>query len=391
MPEIAESEDGESNNGENLSQTPSKSSNKSRKRTTNRRRGRAILVVLVLLALALVGGYWWVNSPPSATHRLQIVIIPRGTHTTGIGRLLEREGVIRSAYAFIVQTKLTRTGSVRAGRYRFYTDMGLREVIDTLARGPQKQGGEQTVTIPEGYTLRQIADLLETKGVTDGKAFYKLATDARTIRDLRIAAPWFQSLQRQKPALKTLEGYLFPDTYEFQPHITPLKALETLVTNFGNRFVRPYQQDVDTGPQGQTHNLHEIVTIASLIEREAEIEADRARIAGVIENRLQRHQKLQIDATVLYALGHHKNRLLYKDLKVRSPYNTYAHAGLPPGPIANPGLPSLIAALHPEKHDYLYYVARPTGAHIFTRTPAEHAAAIKQVLAERKRNNRSDQ
>ena len=177
----------------------------------------------------------------------------------------------------------------------------------------------------------------------------------------------------------TLEGYLYPDTYEFPPHVTANQVLLEMLLNFGKRFARPYQRDLASAP----HTLHEIVTIASLIEREARVPGDRPRIAGVIENRLRAKMPLEIDATVLYALGHHKQRVTFKDLTVRSPYNTYRHKGLPPGPIANPGLDSLLAALHPEPNAYFFYVARPDGSHLFTRTPGEHEAAKREVRRER--------
>ena len=153
-----------------------------------------------------------------------------------------------------------------------------------------------------------------------------------------------------------------------------------MVLNFSRRFARPKEQEISAGG----HSLHEIVTLASLIEREARIPTDRPRIAGVLENRLKKGMKLEIDATVLYALGYHKDRVYYKDLEVDSPYNTYRNVGLPPGPIASPGLASLDAALHPEANDYLYYVAQPNGAHLFARTGAEHAANVRKARAEQK-------
>lgn len=153
-----------------------------------------------------------------------------------------------------------------------------------------------------------------------------------------------------------------------------------MLTNFSARFARPNQAAIASSG----HTLHELVTTASLIECEAKAPQDRPRIGGVIENRLRKKMRLEIDATVLYALGHHKDRVLFKDLTVDSPYNTYRHRGLPPGPIASPGLPSLEAALHPEQNDFFYYVARPDGTHIFTRTIQQHHAAIQQVRDERK-------
>ena len=151
-----------------------------------------------------------------------------------------------------------------------------------------------------------------------------------------------------------------------------------MVLNFSRRFSRPYQHQI----AARGSSLHKIVTIASLIEREAKTQEDRPRIAGVLENRLKKGMKLEIDATVLYALGHHKHRVFFKDLLVDSPYNTYRHAGLPPGPIASPGARSLEAALAPEKNDYYYYVARPNGSHYFTRTGKEHEAAVRQARSE---------
>jgi UPF0755 protein len=160
-----------------------------------------------------------------------------------------------------------------------------------------------------------------------------------------------------------------------------LQVIDTMLSNFSTRFARPYR--VEVGRSGR--DLHAIVTIASLIEREAKVPQDRARIAGVLDNRLRRGMRLEVDATLDYAYGYHKTRVLYKDLEVASPYNTYRHKGLPPGPIANPGLAALQAALHPERNAFLYYVARPDGAHIFSRTPDEHAAAKRQARLERRR------
>jgi UPF0755 protein len=339
------------------------------------RRVRALLFALVGISVVLLAVWQWITAPPSGSHQAIAVDIPHGTRSPDIGSLLEAKGVIRSAYAFVLQTRLDGAGNeLKAGRYTLSGDMPLQQVIDSLKRGPAQDDEGIHVTIPEGYTLKQIAALMDERGVTDGGELYRLATDATAIADLQadFALP-----------KTTLEGYLFPDTYTFKSRTSPAKVLESLLANFGTRFARPYSQEI--GASGRS--LHDVVTIASLIEREARVPEDRARIAGVIDNRLKRHMRLEIDATVLYALGFHKSRVLYKDLNVKSPYNTYRHAGLPPGPIANPGLPCLLAALHPEQHDFVYYVARPNGAHIFSRTASEHALAIRQARAERKQQS----
>ena len=339
------------------------------------RRLRVLLFALGIAGIALVLGWQWLTSSPSRTHQAVTVDIPHGTRSPAIGSLLESKGVIRSAYAFILQARMDGAGNeLKAGRYTLTDDMPLEQVVDTLKKGPSQVDEGVHVTIPEGFTLKQIADLMDERGVTDGAELRRLATNAAAIADLQSDFPLPKT---------TLEGYLFPDTYTFKPRTPPAKVLESLLANFGARFARPYSQEISASGR----NLHDVVTIASLIEREARVPLDRARIAGVIDNRIKRKMRLEIDATILYALGVHKSRVLYKDLAVRSPYNTYRHAGLPPGPIANPGLPCLLAALHPEQHDFIYYVARPNGSHIFTRTAREHALAIRQVRAERKQQN----
>jgi len=294
-----------------------------------------------------------------------------------IGRALQREGVVRNAYAFAMTAKVDgKASELKAGHYRFSGELALDRVIDRLVEGPNDLDADRTrVTIPEGFTIAQIDRLFAEKGVMDAGQFQKFATDPTAIAGLNTDF----TLPRA-----SLEGYLFPDTYGFLPHSSPTQIVEQMLVNFGRRFYRPYQSEIDTAPGG----LAALVIKASLIEREAREEADRPRIAGVLENRLRKHTKLQIDATVLYGIEH-KSRIMDKDLKRKSPYNTYLHAGLPPGPIANPGISSLLAALHPEKNDYLFYVARPSGFHIFTRTFAEHEAAVRQARDEWKGSSKT--
>ena len=297
--------------------------------------------------------------------------IPARSSVQATGEKLQQEGVIRSAFAFRLWAKWRGEGAkFKAGRYDLSSNMTLAEIGRQLDAGPQETGIR--VTIPEGYTLRQIADLLQEKKLCDAETFLHDATDTNFIEHLRADFPLPKN---------TLEGYLYPSTYHFEPG-TPVKTLvETMLMNFSTRYARPYQQIITQSGR----DLHSLVTIASLIEREARVPEDRARIAGVIENRLKRGMKLQIDATVQYALGFHRDKVYFKDLKINSPYNTYRHKGLPPGPIASPGLPSLDAAAKPEPNDFLYYVARPNGSHIFTRTAAEHEAAKQQAREEWRR------
>lgn len=320
----------------------------------------------VLLALASVW-VWWQSTPPSNSTRSVLVRIPSGVGAAGTARRLAAAGVIRNATVFLWYARLHgEAGRFRAGDYRLSPSLTAGEIIARLRRGGH-DNDDHTLTVPEGWTLKQIAAALSRKGIVrDSTAFLALVSEPNP----PLRAPF--------PLPKTgLEGYLFPDTYQFLPNAGPRKVAQAMLDRFTAAFYDRHRAEIEQSG----HTLHEIVTIASLIEREAETEPDRPRIAGVIENRLRRSMKLDIDATVLYALGRHKDRVLYKDLEVDSPYNTYRHKGLPPGPIASPGLPSLEAALHPEKHDFLFYVASPDGSHVFTRSEPEHNAAVARMRA----------
>lgn len=317
-----------------------------------------------MVVVAFIAGFLHSLSPASSKPRYTRVEIAPDMGTLGIGQALQSKGIIRNAWSFLVYAKIKGySRRLEAGAYLLSPSMSTPGIVRVIAQG--KTDNAIKVTIPEGFTLRQIAQTLYHKGViSDPQAFLKFAHSANT----GLVAPF--------PLPKVgLEGYLYPETYYFLPKSHYKKVAQVMLNTFIREFYNPYHEDISQS----NHNLNQIVTIASLIEREAEVEKDRPLIAGVIENRLHKGMYLDIDASVLYALGVHKNRVLFKDLKVRSPYNTYLHKGLPPGPIASPGLPSLLAALHPDHHDYYYYVAAPDGTHIFTKTMAEHLAAIKRV------------
>jgi UPF0755 protein len=338
------------------------------------RRNFIRLGCLFLPLLFVGGGALWVRhqlGPVSRSHRQVTVLIPPGTGAAQASSLLQKRGVIHSARVFLWYARWRGDASrIKAGEYHLSPDMTAAQILDRLMRGGS-DADDRTVTIPEGFTLAQIADALYEKGViADRKAFLRIVRS----RKPPLNAPF--------PLPKVgLEGYLYPETYRFLPRSKPQGVAQAMLDAFTKEFYEPNREAV----AGSGYSLHEIVTIASLIEREAEVPQDRARVAGVIVNRLKKKMRLDIDATVLYALGHHKDRVLYKDLQVNSPYNTYRRAGLPPGPIASPGKASLEAALNPERHDYLYYVAAPDGSHVFTRTYAEHAKAVAQMRALRKR------
>ena len=299
----------------------------------------------------------------------------------GIGRTLQENGVVRSRYAFAAAARLSgKANELKAGNYKFSGTLSIDKIIERLAQGPNDSAADRLhVTIPEGYTVDQIAKSLDARGIVNGREFLEFVTNPTAYEVL----PTDFALPKH-----SLEGYLFPDTYDFLPHQQPMQVAAAMLNNFSRRFYRPNKAAIDVAPGG----LEAVVIKASLVEKEARIDPDRPRIAGVIENRLAKKMKLQIDATVLYGRSH-KTRIMDGDLKRESPYNTYLHDGLPVGAIGCPGLPSLNAALNPQSNAFFYYVARPTGAHIFSATFAEHQKAIEEARAEEKmrRHNRTSE
>lgn len=339
-----------------------------RRRQVRLPRGCSCLLAAVL-AVAIASGLWVrVQLQPVGQGPAKLVRISRGATIEDTARALRRQNLIRHAGVFVRYARWRGDAArIRAGRYRISPRMSPGQILDKLVLG--RQDLEGLVVIPEGFTVRKIAERLKAaRIIRSAEEFEKLARNPGK----RIRAPFLI------PSVG-LEGYLFPTAYDFEEGMDPAQVLQAMVDAFGTQFLEPYAEEIRQSP----HSLHEIVTIAAMIEREAVVDKDRPLIAGVIENRLRKGMPLQIDATVLYALGYHKSRVLYKDLKKPSPYNTYLHKGLPPGPIASPGLPSLLAALRPARHDYLYYVAAPDRTHIFTRTLEEHNAAIARLRKRR--------
>ena len=249
---------------------------------------------------------------------------------------------------------------IRPGRYRLPIGTGERRALKLLS------GEEQVlvlVTIPEGYTMNQVAAALDERGICRADSFLAACADTDLLREFSVLAP-------------TAEGYLFPETYEFLSNSPPGDVVRRLLRQFSSAF----SELLALPPDPQPLTPSQTVILASIVEREAKVPEEFPRIAGVFMNRLRRRIPLQSCATVEYLLPERKGILTVADTKIESPYNTYLHAGLPPGPICNPGRRALAAVLNPERNDYLYFVARGDGTHIFSRTLAEHAAATHRVL-----------
>jgi len=309
-----------------------------------------------------VGVFWAANfvfAPVSSSSKPVRVDIPLGSSAGQIAKRLKKAGVIRSATAFQIFARLYGASkNMRAGEYEIPPNLGVIEVIDKLVAGDAVQ---QWVVIPEGRRVSQVAQLLSSQGLARSAEFMRAAR--RKPKAYGLLLPVSRS---------SVEGYLMPDSYKFPKQISERKLVRHMLENWNAKVYRPNRALFDSSDLP----LDKIVIVASMIEREARVPADRPLISSVVRNRLKKNMRLQIDATVQFALGYHKSVLTFKDLKVDNPYNTYRNAGLPPGPICSPGLDAILAALKPADTDYLYYVAKPDGSHIFTRTGAEHQAAI---------------
>jgi UPF0755 protein len=319
-----------------------------------RRRGLIILAAFIaLLAIvAFAAGSWYVNATGASGPQTPVVItIPAGATGSQVAELLKENDVIRSTFAFKIQVKFRGfSHGFQAGQYNLTTNMTVSAVLAALKKGPSVES--VSVTFPEGYSVAEFAARAEEELGIPAADFIKAATTGKL-----LLPPY---LPKGK---STVEGFLFPDTYEFLKDTTAASVIEKLLAQFN--------QVAGTLPWDQAATLHVskygIVVIASMIEEEAKFDEDRAKIAAVIFNRLAAGMPLQIDATIEYALGKHKTKLTARDLKIDSPYNTYVHTGLPPTPISSPGEASLSAALNPVKANYLYYVVCDAlGHHAFT-------------------------
>jgi peptidoglycan lytic transglycosylase G len=326
----------------------------------------ALILILVPVALATgVFGMYRYATGASGPSRPVAVEIPSGATAADVGELLERRDVIRSSVAFRLSAQLRGYGSdIQAGAYQLLTNMTIPEVFDTLEDGPVLD--TVTLTVPEGLEVREVADEAGTLGL-DPSAFMRAADSGR------YAMPPYLP-----DGADTVEGFLFPKTYEFS---TDGLDEEVVI----DRLLAQFEEEAGTLDWDRAEDLglsrYEVVTVASLVEREARIPEDRPKIAAVIYNRLREGMPLQIDATVQYALPEGNRELTFEDYEIDSPYNTYLHPGLPPTPIASPGLDSLSAALDPADADYLYFVVvdPETGRHAFADTYQEFLRLKEQA------------
>ena len=317
---------------------------------------------MVALGVAAYQTIRWAEGPviPAQEHPpSKVVVIPDGSTFQHVASLLEREGLIKSRSVFVLLGKSQSVDrKVHAGEYELNPGMTPAEILSKLLNG---QVLLHPLTIPEGLTIAQIADVASEQGLTDPAEFLRLANDRAFIASLGIKA-------------ETLEGYLYPNTYKFP---RPIKARELLVAMV-EQLRQVVGPDLLARMQELKMTMHEALTLASVIEKETGSGGERPEISAVFHNRLKKHIPLQSDPTVIYGLPAFDGNLHKKDLSSPSPYNTYRVQGLPPGPIANPGIQAIRATLYPSDSHSLYFVSRNDGTHQFSATLIEHNKAVEK-------------
>lgn len=333
------------------------------------------LAFFTLCAAAVAGALAWridadLHTPFYGASQNEVFVkIPKGASAPAIARALVAAGVLRRELPFLLYLRWKgRTRDLQAGEYRFATQATPMEVAARLARGDVFY---VSVTIPEGLTAEETISLIARQGLGATEDLRRALSRVDWIRDLDDRA-------------HSLEGYLFPDTYRFQRDTDSELILRAMVEQFRTRF----RKLLNGRPIPQSRSVRDIVILASLVEKEAGNEEERRLVASVLANRLARRIPLACDPTIIYALkleGRYDGNIRRADLDMDSPYNTYIHPGLPPGPVANPGLAALAAALEPAPSQYLYYVSRNDGTHVFSKDFRTHSEAVARYQKVRRR------
>ncbi len=325
------------------------------------------LLALMVLTLVVLGGlvawFYYVPNRFDDTNETAVVEISKEATGVDIAQKLEDEGLVRSGYAFRLALRLTGEGhKLQSGHYEIPKKISVHDLIVLLQEGKSK---EISVTIPEGYTIGDIAKLLEEKHVCTAQDFLDRAKVLRPY-------PYMHGTQETSYGV---EGFLFPSTYNIPVGATADDVIKMMADEF-NRQLTP---DLRKVAQAQGLDIYQWVTLASLVEREALFDQDRAPIAAVFKRRLQEGMPLQSDATISYVLGYSKVHVTLEDTKLQSPYNTYINPGLPPGPICNPGVKSLEAVAHAGTTDYRFFVADKEGHNHFSKTYEEHLKVVESI------------
>jgi len=319
-----------------------------------------LLSLGLLLLFFILVIYWLFFVPPPKTASTKVIFIKKGSHLKKVSEVLEQEGIIKNRRAFVLLTTiLGKKAKVKAGEYEFHTPMLPLEVLDALVKGQVKR---HLVTIPEGYTLSQIAQLLEDLNLVEKKGLLQKASSPAFINALGLS----------QLAGPTLEGFLFPDTYHLFREMDPEEVIQVMVY----QFKKVFGPDLVHRASELGFSEREAVILASIIEKETPLPEEKPLVSAVFHNRLKKKIPLQSDPAVIYGIKNFNGNLTKENLMRPTPYNTYLFVGLPPTPICNPGKKSLLAAVHPAPVPYLYFVSKNDGSHYFSSDIEEHNRAV---------------
>lgn len=322
--------------------------------------GIVSIAIFFLLLGALYHFKRYIHSPISPLPQPMIFPLPKGASFKTTLARLEQMGLITNPFYFeLLARSAGKQGSLKAGEYALETGMTPAQLLEMITEGRSLQF---TLTVPEGFTMKDIARRLEELGAGTSREFFDTARNPATLRRYEVEADSF-------------EGYLFPDTYHFAKG-SELKVVLGMMADHFMKKVRT--EEILRQVESSGFTLHEILTLASLIEKETALAEEKELISAVFHNRLKKKMLLQCDPTVIYAMRDFDGNIRKKDLQIDSPYNTYRYRGLPPGPIANPGLGSILAALHPTQSDALYFVSKKDGGHHFSSSLEEHNRAVRK-------------
>ncbi|MEG6585616.1 endolytic transglycosylase MltG [Dendrosporobacter sp. 1207_IL3150] len=328
-------------------------------------KGSVRFVIAISLIIILLGSFVYGMAKPvnSASSDITYVSVKPGMTADTIGSLLYEQGLIKNVLVFRIIAKIHGLdNTLKAGDYSFTKNMPVTAIVEKLARG---EVSLRKITIPEGYTVDQIANLIKEKKLADPEKFKEHARNFKN----------YPYMEANKDTIYQVEGFIFPDTYEIANGASEEQLLAMMVDEFNKRFT----DDMREKANQLGLPVRDVIILASLVEKEARIDSERPLIAGVFLNRLKNDMPLQSCATIQYILGYPKPELTIQDTKIVSPYNTYINMGLPPGPIANPGTASINAVLNASQTEYLYFVADEKGHHHFSKTYEEHLLAIERV------------
>lgn len=347
---------------------------------------RIVFVCVAIISLFIIIGitsvYFYIQSAvqpmdEANTEPIQVEI-PIGSSTTQIGRILEEEGLIKNSSFFRYYVRYRNETGFQAGNYELTRAMDMQEIIEALKEGRVLQEPELIFTVPEGLWLENVAEVIAKNTDHEYEEIMSLVNDRDYIEQLIERYPMLSEEVLDENIRYPLEGYLFPARYDF---LEKDVSIETIIEAMLDRTQGIVLKLVNEH-QDSPYTVHELMTLASIIEREAQKSEDRYLVSSVLYNRLNQGMMLQVDPTVAYAIGEHRYMTTYADLEIDSPYNTYRYAGIPVGPIANPGAESIRAAFEPDETEYLYFYARFNGEVIYTKTYAEHNRVHQQYRHE---------